>query len=405
MTSRVVVTGIGALTPIGNGFDGARKGLRDDRSGVVRMDEWQDVRGLKTLLAAPVEVDIESLLPRRKRRTMGRLAAIAAIATGDAIADAGLADDVVRSGRVGLAYGSTHGSTTETEGFSRTLFEHGFGKIPGTQYLKFMSNTCTINLAVLYGVRGPVLSTCAACVSSSQALGTGVDLIRRGAVDAMLCGGAEEMCYIHAGVFDLLFATSTMNDSPETTPRPFDENRDGLVVGEGACTFVIESLESAKARDAHIYGEILGYGTSCDGTHVTAPSADGMASAMQLALRDAGRAADSIDYINAHATGTKRGDIAESIATHNVFSDRVPVSSTKGNTGHTLGACGTIESLFCLATLADGILPATRNFQTLDPKCAPIDLITTVREKPAQTVMNNNFAFGGINTSLIFSRF
>jgi 3-oxoacyl-[acyl-carrier-protein] synthase II len=400
--TRVVVTGIGALTPIGRGFAGASAGLRADRSAVVRMAEWEG-SGLKTLLAAPVELDLASALPRRKRRTMGRVAALSAIATTDAIEDAGLEDELIRSGRVGIAYGSTHGSTTETEQFSRTLFEHGFAKIPGTQYLKFMSNTCAVNLAVLLGVRGPVLSSCSACVSASQAIGLGIDLIRGGRVDVMLCGGAEEMCYIHAGVFDLLFAASTMNDSPDLSPRPFDVDRDGLVVGEGACTLVLESYERAAARGAHIYGEIVGYGTSCDGTHVTAPSSAGMALAMELALRDAELSAEQIDYVNAHATGTQRGDIAESVATYDVFGAKVPVSSTKGNTGHTLGACGTIESLFCFASLADGVLPASRNLTTPDPECAPIDLLRQPREVQARRIMNNNFAFGGINTSLIFA--
>ncbi len=308
------------------------------------------------------------------------------------------------SGKLGLAYGSTHGSSSALESFCRTLFkENDLKGIGGSAYLKFMSHTCVANLAQYYGIKGRVISTCAACVSASQAIGAGYELVKHGIQDVMICGGAEEMHYTHVGVFDLLYATSThYNDRPDRSPRPFDAEHDGLVVGEGAGTLVLETWERASNRGAKIYGEIAGYGTNCDGTHVTSPSAEGMAAAMRLALDDAKMPRGDIQYVNAHATATPLGDIAESQATMQVLGDEVAISSTKGHTGHTLGACGAIESAFCMMMIRDGFLPPTRNLETVDPRCAPLNYLRgEVRRAKLDTVMNNNFAFGGINTSLI----
>jgi 3-oxoacyl-[acyl-carrier-protein] synthase II len=212
---------------------------------------------------------------------------------------------------------------------------------------------------------------------------------------------------LHAGVFDIMFATSTrFNDRPEASPRPFDRDRDGLVVGEGAGTLVLEEFEHARRRGARIHAELIGYGTNCDGTHVTSPSAAGMAGAMQLALADARIAPERIDYVNAHGTATELGDIAESQATLQVLGPSVPISSTKGHTGHTLGACGAIEAVFAIAMIQGGFIAPTRNLDALDERCAALNYV--VREPVAgrlEVVMSNNFAFGGINTSLILRRF
>ncbi len=222
----------------------------------------------------------------------------------------------------------------------------------------------------------------------------------------MICGGAEELHFVHAGVFDVMYVTSTRyNDRPAESPRPFDADRDGLVVGEGAGTLVLESLAHARARGARIHAEVLGYGTSSDGTHVTAPSVDGMIDAMGLALRDAGLGADRIGYVNAHATATRIGDVCESRATHAVLGERVPISSTKGFTGHTLGACGAIEAAFCIAMMRDGFLAPSRNLERVDPECAPLDYIVGApRRERVEVTMTNNFAFGGINTSLVLGK-
>jgi 3-oxoacyl-[acyl-carrier-protein] synthase II len=222
----------------------------------------------------------------------------------------------------------------------------------------------------------------------------------------MICGGAEELHFMHAGVFDVLYAASTTyNDQPDLTPRPFDRDRDGLVVGEGAGTIVLESLERATARGAHVYAEVLGYGTTCDGTHLTHPSAEGMARALESAMRTARVSPADIDYVNVHATATKAGDICESEATLRALGDETPVSSTKGQTGHTLGACGSIEVALCLAMMKEGFIAPTRNLQSVDPECRDLDYVMgDLRSATLDTVMTNNFAFGGINTSLILRR-
>lgn len=222
----------------------------------------------------------------------------------------------------------------------------------------------------------------------------------------MICGGAEELHFMHAGVFDALYAASSkFNDTPHLTPRPFDRDRDGLVVGEGAGTVVLESLEHAQARGARIHAELLGYGTTCDGTHLTKPSAEGMSRALRLALRSARIDANALDYVNAHATATAAGDVAESAATLESIGDSTPVSSTKGHTGHTLGACGTVEVALCLAMMKGSFIAPTLNLENVDPECAPLDYVKgEVREAKLDTVMSNNFAFGGLNTSLILRR-
>lgn len=408
MTSRrVVITGVGVVSPIGNSLDELVDALRTQRSGIRAMPDWAVCAHLRPRVAAPAQGVERSLFPRRAIRTMGRVGVLSLFASDCAIADANLDAEEIRSGRVGLAYGSTHGSSSEQEAFVRKLFSsQGLLGVDSNAYLKFMSHTCATNLAAHYGVRGRILTTCAACVSGSQAIGYAYETVRLGLQDVMICGGAEELHYTHAAVFDLLFAASSrFNDSPDLTPRPFDEKRDGLVIGEGAATLILESLERAQSRGARIHAEILGYGTNCDGAHVTQPSAAGMADVIRLALADAGIAPADIGYVNAHATATEAGDIAESQAMRSVLGDRVPVSSTKGYMGHTLGAAGAIESVACLAMMRGGFIAATRNLDTVDPRCAPLDYVRgEVRTQRLDCVMNNNFAFGGINTSLIFRR-
>ena len=404
---RVVVTGIGLTSPIGNDLKTASEALRRNRHGIRVKPEWAAVRDFDTRLAGEVtDLDL-SHYPRKKARTMGRVGLLATYATEQAVKQAGIDEEILRSGRVGLAYGSTHGSSSEFEGWCRSLFKNeGFAGLTSTAYLKFMSHTCAANLALYYGIRGRVISTCSACVSGSQAIGCGYETIKSGLEEVMICGGAEELHFTHAGVFDIMFATSRKyNDRPGESPRPFDAARDGLVIGEGAGTLVLEGYDRARARGADILAEVLGYGTNCDGTHVTSPSAEGMAGAMRLALRDAELSTDRIGYINAHATATEVGDIAESAATHDVFGARVPVSSTKGFTAHTLGACGAIESAFCIAMMNEGWLAPNRTLDTVDPRCAPLDYIRGgPRDTRTAITMTNNFAFGGLNTSLIFGK-
>jgi 3-oxoacyl-[acyl-carrier-protein] synthase II len=401
--ARVVVTGVGLTSPIGNTLEAVSVALREGKHGISTQRQWDAYGNLATRLAAPVVAIDFSSYPRKKIRTMGRVALLAAYASDAAVADAGLTPGELNSGKVGLAYGSTHGSSSELEEFCRSLFKQDSLKgLPSTSYLKFMSHTCAANLAMHYGIRGRVITTCSACVSSSQAIGYGYEAVKYGFQEAMICGGAEELHFTHAGVFDIMYATSTRyNDHPESSPRPFDQKRDGLVIGEGACTVILESYERARARGAKIYGEILGYGTNCDGVHMTNPSWEGMAAAMRLCLDDAKVPVDSIDYVNAHGTATELGDIAESKATFEVLGRKVPISSTKSYTAHTLGACGSIETAFCLLMMRDRFLPANRNLEEVDPRCAPLNYLRETASAAPKTIMTNNFAFGGINTSLL----
>jgi 3-oxoacyl-[acyl-carrier-protein] synthase II len=404
---RVVVTGMGLTGPLGDSPAQASEALQAQRHGIAHMSQWAEIPGLQTRLAAPaLTVDLTTL-PRKKTRTMGRVSWLSAYATDQAIAAAGLDDAALTSRRTGLAYGSTHGSTSELEAFCRTLFgPRGIAALSGTAYLKFMSHTCAANLALAYGIRGRVVPTVSACTSGSQAIGVGFETIRAGLADVMLCGGAEELHFLHASVFDIMYATSTRyNDRPECSPRPFDKDRDGLVVGEGAATLVLEEYEHAKQRGASIYGEVLGFGMNCDGSHVTSPSADGMAEAMRLALADAQLDKLRVQYINAHGTATELGDIAETEATLAVMGETVPFSSTKGYTAHTLGACGALESIFCFMAMRDGFLPVNRNLAEVDPRCAALNYVRGATCSADIAVsMNNNFAFGGINTSLLLGR-
>ncbi|CAN5901448.1 beta-ketoacyl-ACP synthase [soil metagenome] len=403
---RVVVTGIGIASPLGCDFEEASARLKANEHGIAAMPEWASISHFSPRLAAPTIVPKALELGHKEARTMGRVAQLSTIATTIAVRAAGLGGDEFANGTIGLAYGSTNGSTMANEEWSRKLIaQGGFLGMSATTYLKFMSHTTSANLAIHFGIHGRVITTAAACVSASQAIGAGFETISNGLSDVMVCGGAEELHYNHAAVFDMLHAASkAFNATPGLTPRPFDQRRDGLVVGEGAGTLVLEEYERAKRLGKKIYAEIIGYGTNCDGTHVTNPSSDGMRGSMELALKSAGCRPESIDYINAHATATPIGDVAESQATFTLFGDRIPVSSLKGHLGHTLGACGAIEIAFSIAMLRDGWIAPTRNLEVVGEHCAPLDYVMgEARSKKLSRVICNKFAFGGINTSLVLS--
>jgi 3-oxoacyl-[acyl-carrier-protein] synthase II len=287
----------------------------------------------------------------------------------------------------------------------RFMLERTLSGIRPNDYVQHMSHTVAANLAQFFGVRGRIQATCTACTSGSQGIGYGAEAIRYGMQEVMIAGGAEEFHAIDAAVFDVLYATSARNDEPTRTPRPFDTKRDGLVVGEGAATFVLESLERARARGAPIHAEIVGFATNCDGKHITNPDAEGMQRVIELALRDAELPASAIGYVNAHATATEAGDIAESRATAAALSARVPISSLKGALGHTLGACGAIEAWLTVEMQREGWFAPTLNLDQVDPRCGELDyIVRTPRALACEFAMSNNFAFGGVNTSLIFKR-
>lgn len=404
---RVVITGIGIYSPLGNSYDELYESLKEGKCAIEYIPQWEEIKGLGTKVAARVKNVDPKAIPRKYRRSMDRVAQLAALATNDAINDAKLSQKLLSSKRCGLAFGSTMGGNETLFNYVPEIKEKmSFRGQNSMAFLKIMSHTIAANIAQMFEIRGRNFPTCSACTSSSQGIGAGYESIKYGMSDVMICGGAEEHHYLSAGVFDVMGAASTKYpDNPHLSAKPFDVSRDGLVVSEGSGALVLEELEHALARGAKIYGEIVGYATSCDGSHITTPSKEGMQQVMQTALEDADLKPSDIDYINAHATATIKGDIAESHATFSLFGNKVPVSSTKGHMGHLLGGCGVVESAICLIALNKSLLPKTMNFQTFDPECAPINILSENVTKDVSLVMNNNFAFGGINTSLIFKKF
>ncbi|QNV07171.1 beta-ketoacyl-ACP synthase [Shewanella algae] len=407
MSRRVVITGMGGISALGQDWDSIKARLQAGQNAVVRMDEWDRFDGLHTRLAAPVnDFSTPAHYSRKKIRSMGRVSLMATRASEMALEDAGLLHDpLIASGAMGIAYGSSTGSTDPITAFGDMLKHGDMSGVTATSYIRMMAHTTAVNVGVFFGLKGRVLTTSSACTSGSQGIGYAYEAIKYGQQDLMLAGGGEELCPTEAVVFDTLFATSTRNDTPELTPRPFDRDRDGLVIGEGACTLVLEELEHAKARGARIYAEVLGFGTNSDGLHVTQPNADTMEKAIRLALKDANIAPQQIGYVNAHGTATDRGDAAESRATAAVFGEQMPISSLKSYTGHTLGACGALEAWWSIMMMRDGWFAPTINLENVAEDCAELDYIRAEgRALDTDLVMSNNFAFGGINTSLIFRR-
>lgn len=407
MNHRVVITGVGAYSPIGNDWPEIEKNLRERKGGVEFIDAWAEYDGLNTKLGAPVKhFEMPTSFTRKRTRSMGRVALLATAASECALRDAGLlGDPVLQSGRAGVAYGSSTGSTDAITDFANMLMTKSLDGITATTYIRMMGHTAPVNIGVFFGLRGRVFTTSSACTSGSQGIGYAYEAIRSGAQDIMVAGGAEELCPTEAAVFDTLYATSTSNDRPDTVPRPFDRDRDGLVIGEGACTLILERRDHALARGANIYAEIVGFETNSDGAHVTQPSATTMQRVMEKALENAGLRHEDIGYICAHGTATDRGDVAESHATSNIFGDKVPISSLKSYMGHTLGACGALESWLSVEMMNRRWFAPTINLENVDPDCADLDyVIGDGRVADVEYVMNNNFAFGGINTSLIFRR-
>ncbi len=404
MSRRVVITGMGVVSPLGHDLETVEAALRETRSGVRLMPEWDAVDGMRTRVSAPVAPGLDpKQIPRRFRRAMGPQAIYAALAARQAVTQAGLDDATLAGGRCGIACSSTMGSAERLHAY----YEHIIGKrtvggLKGTAFFTVMGHTCAANLAVYLGVTGRVLAPMSACTSASQSLGAGFEAIRYGQQDVMVCGGADEAHFTAAATFDTVGGTSCgFHDTPDRTPRPFDADRDGLVVGEGAGIVVLEERERALARGATPLAELVGYATTCDGTHVSQPQADGMQRCIELALADGGVSPEDVGYINAHATATPVGDPVEAAAMRAVFADRVPTSSTKGHTGHTLGACGALESIFTVLMLRGGFLAATRNLERVDAACQGLYHLPEVLERRVEIALNNNFAFGGVNTSLV----
>ncbi len=404
---RVVVTGMAGMSPIGLDWPQIEENLRALKGGVRTMPDWDSVEDLNTRLGAPLpDFELPSHYTRKRTRSMGRLGILATRSAEQAIEAAGLTDDpVLKSGETGVAYGSSSGSPPAIGDIGKMMLTNDLDAMNANTYIQMMPHTTAVNVSVFFGICGRLIPTSTACTSGSLAIGLAYEAIKHEHQTVMVAGGAEEMSVSQAAVFDTLFATSTKNEMPAETPRPFDAARDGMVVGEGASTFVLEALDHAEARGATIHAEVVGFGSNCDGNHVTQPTKETMAASMRLALKDADLPGGEIDYVNAHGTATELGDIAESHATLDALSQAVPISSLKSYFGHTLGACGSLEAWITVEMLNRDWIAPTINLSEIDPRCAELDyIVDDGRVLQSEFVMNNNFAFGGVNTSLIFRR-
>ncbi|WP_019341308.1 beta-ketoacyl-ACP synthase [Stutzerimonas stutzeri] len=404
---RVVVTGMAGITSLGSDWASIEANFSANRSGIRYMQEWDRFSELNTRLAGPVDdFAVPKHWTRKQLRSMGRVSRLSVKAAEQALNHAGLLDDPsIRDGRMGVACGSSTGSTEDIKAFGNMLLNSVADGLNANSYIRMMPHTTAANISIFFGLTGRVIPTSSACTSGSQGIGYAYEAIKFGRLPMMLAGGAEELCATEAMVFDALYATSLKNDAPHTTPRPYDAGRDGLVIGEGAGMLVLEELEHARARGATIHAELVGFGSNADGQHATKPEQLTMRRAMELALEDAGLQPGAIGYVNGHGTATEQGDIAETLATQSLFGSGMPISSQKSFLGHTLGACGALESWFSIEMLNNDRYIHTLNLDSIDPRCGELDyLVGAPRVMQHGFVMNNNFAFGGINTSLIFRR-
>lgn len=403
MLSRVFVTGYGVISAFGKDIKAIKERLALKENAVCVMEDWKKYKDLTTYLAAPIlDYTPPKEWNRKQMRSLGRVSQYSVESAGIALKMANFAEDsTIKDGRMGVAFGSSTGSTDAILQMAR-LFLKDENTMDANTYIKFMPHTTAANIALFYSLKGRVIPTSSACTSASHAIGYAYESIKNGKIDLMIAGGAEELCVSEAMTFNVLYATSLKNDTPKLTPKPFDKNRDGLVIGEGGAALILESESSVKKRGVKPLAEVVGFGSTCDGTHITRPNSATMKEAMILALKDAEITSDKIGYINAHATATQFGDLAESIATNELFGEKVAISSLKSYFGHTLGACGALESILSIEMMNDNIFFPTINLE--DSDCAKLDYLRDIREIRADFVMNNNFAFGGINTSLIFKR-
>lgn len=402
--NRAVITGYGVVCPIGYSVGEMMRGLEAGVCATRTMPpSWNRFGRLRCQVGAPVELRDPKAIPRSLRRTMSPMSIMAVQAAEQALAHAGIdAKGIPENTRIGCIMGSTTGSPQAiTQTYETLLAKNEYEMLGASEFFRCISHTVALNVAQYFGVRGVVSATSAACASGLQAVGAAYDQIRLGRQDLVLCGGAEELHETVVGSFDILYAASSrFNESPSQTPRPFDVNRDGLVVGEGAGVIVVESLEHAQKRGAKILAEIVGYHTCSNGIHVSQSDDVSMVNCMQTALDCAGLKAEEVGYVSAHATGTPQGDSAEARAIGKVFGDKVPVSSLKGNMGHTLGGSGPIELAATIEMMHAGVIYPTHNLLEIDPACAGVGHVREKISRKFDKFLKNSFAFGGINSAI-----
>ncbi len=409
MNRRVVITGCSAITPIGNTRGEILRHLTEGISGVSAMRSDNLLTDhIHSGVFGSVDYPIEYDFKRQYRKTMGPVAFYACQTAKEAIEDAGLSEAFVTSGRMGVAFGSTHGSPTVQRDIYRTFFGQTDAKlsnIGAVDYLKSMVHTTAVNITKMFGITGRVISSSTACTTSSQSIGFGYEAVKFGLQDAMLCGGADEYDTTTVAVFDNLLACSTeFNDTPHLTPRPFDVRRDGLVVGEGSGTVILEDYETAKKRGARILAEVVGFACNNNGGDLILPNIDGITKTIELGLDCAQLNPEQIDFVSAHATATKMGDVIESQAIGKVYGQLPLVSGLKSYMGHTMGSCGAIETILTIYMMQEGFVAPTLNLEEVDERCRMIRHTRQLTELPIRMAAIQNFAFGGVNTCLIIKK-
>ncbi len=409
MERRVVITEGSAITPIGHGKKEIVKHLAEGISGVKKLRTdglLSDLieSGVFGTVDYPVEYDFK----RQYRKTMGPVAYYACQVAKEVLEASGLDNDFITSGRLGVAFGSTHGSPTVQRQIYKSFFSESRSKlssIGAVDYLKSMVHTTAVNITKMFGITGRVISSSTACTTSSQSIGFGYEMVKYGMQDAMLCGGADEYDTTTVAVFDNLLACSTeFNDTPHLTPRPFEKRRDGLVVGEGAGAVLLEEYEFAKKRGANILAEVIGFGCNNNGGDLILPNLDGITQTIRLGLRDAAIGPDEVQLVSAHATATKMGDVIEAQAIHRAYGDSPAVTALKSYMGHTMGSCGAIETIISIYMMQEGLIAPTLNLDTIDERCAMIRHAVELRESDIRIAAIQNFAFGGVNTCLIIKK-
>ncbi len=411
MRRRVVVTGMGCISPLGNDVDSLWGNILAGKSGVGMITHY-DTSQFKTKIAAQVnDFDAVELFGKVEARRMDRFSQFAVAAAQQALADSGLNVDDNLSDRTGVVIGTGIGGLGTLFEQMKVYYERGPSRVSPFTVPMMLPDTGSGMIAIFLGLRGPNMAVVTACATGTNSIGEATEVIRRGQADVMLAGGSEAVIVpIAMASLGVMGALSTRNDEPERASRPFDLNRDGFVMGEGAAVLVLEALEFAQQRGANILAEINGYGSTNDAYHISAPAENGAGAArcMRMALENAGLEVDDIDYINAHGTSTPLNDKSETAAIKTVFGERayqVPISSTKSMTGHLLGASGAVEALVCVKAMQGGIMPPTINYETPDPYCDLDYVPNQARKATLRHVMSNSFGFGGHNATIILSRF
>lgn len=409
MERRVVITAQAAITPVGNTkeqiFDNLTRGV----SGVKKLKEDHLLSDhLHCKVFGTVDYPIEYNFERQYRKTLGPVGYYACKVTEEVIEKSGLDREFLSSGRVGVAFGSTHGSPTVQRGIYQKFFSGSEAKLSGigaADYLKSMVHTTAVNITKMFHITGRVISSCTACTTSSQSIGYGYEAVKYGLQDAMICGGADEYDTTTVAVFDNLLACSTQfNDTPHRTPRPFDDKRDGLVVGEGAGAVLLEELEFARNRGADVLAEVIGFSCTNNGGDLILPNLDGVKQVIRVGLENAKISADQVDFVSAHGTSTRMGDVIEAQAIASELGSTPLVTALKSYTGHTMGSCGVIETILTLYMMERGAVVPTLNLEEVDERCAMINHAMQLQESDIRVAGVQNFAFGGVNTCLFLRK-